>query len=369
MPKAVTNDTRPSLWEGPEGRGKLGGITQTALGRFIQCKYRFAFAMIDGLKPPHRFEPVIEFGHMFHRADEVHSGGGDWRAALKEYATSLCAEYRTEQEQVDHWYRACRTIFPEYLAHWAQHPDEQTRVPVAQEMVFDYDYWLPSGRIVRLRGKMDGVDLIGEGRAARVWLFETKTKGRVDRQEIEQQLSFDLQSMLYLNVLDALIREGKPPFDNIPDAARTTPAGVRYNVVRRPFSGGEGSIRQRKPSKSNPDGESLEQFFERLRSEYVEPGRADWFLRWNAAVSPADLAEFRVQFLDPVLEQVCDWYSQVTGRPTKTPPGYRTPLHYRHPYGVRNILDAGGSTDYDRLLAQGTQAGLVRVDTLFGELA
>ncbi len=365
MPKSVSS----ILWDGPEGRGRNGGITQSMIGRILNCKTRAAFAMIDGLRPPDTFNSVIEFGHEFHLCDEVHSGGGDWRAALHEYAVGLCRKYRTEQTDVDFWTRAVRTIFPEYLAYWSQHVDEQTRVPVAQEMVFDHDYVLPSGRVVRLRGKMDGVDLIGEGRAARVWLFETKTKGRVDRQEIEQQLSFDLQSMLYLNVLDALIRDGKPPFDKLPEAARTTPAGVRYNVVRRPFSGGEGSIRQRKPSKSNPDGESLEQFFERLRSEYVEPGRADWFLRWNAAVSPADLAEYRTQFLDPVLEQVCDWYSQVTGRPTKTPPGYRTPLHYRHPYGVRNVLDAGGSTEYDKLLATGAQTGLVRVDTLFGELA
>lgn len=365
----LDSDSRPSLWEGPEGRGPLGGITQSQIGRWLSCRTRFAFANIDGLKPPPRFDPVIEFGHEFHLCDETHSAGGDWRAALKDYATKLCETYRTEQEQVDFWYRACKTVFPEYLNHWATYAEEQTYVSLAEEMVFDYDYVLPSGRVVRLRGKMDGVGLKGTDRAVRVWLHETKTKGRIDKAEIEQNLTWDLQVGLYLTVLDRLIREGKPPFDNLPACARTTPAGVRYNVVRRPFSGGEGSIRQRKPSKSNPDGESLEQFFERLRSEYVAADPGSWFMRWTAAISPADLDEYRVQFLDPVLEQVCDWYSQVTGRPTKTPPGYRTPLHYRHPYGVRNILDAGGSTDYDRLLRDGSQAGLTHVDTLFGELA
>ena len=62
-----------------------------------------------------------------------------------------------------------------------------------QEQVCDVPYNLPSGRVVRLRGKFDSVDLIDGG----IYLQENKTKGDIDKIQVERQLSFDLQTLMY----------------------------------------------------------------------------------------------------------------------------------------------------------------------------
>ena len=77
-----------------------------------------------------------------------------------------------------------------------------------------------------MRGKWDSVDYIGK----RVYLQENKTKGDIDEQAIRHNLHFDLQTMLYMTALTEELEPQKI-------------AGVRYNVIRRPLSGGKGSIR------------------------------------------------------------------------------------------------------------------------------
>lgn len=142
--------------------------------------------------------------------------------------------------------------------------------------------------------------------------------------------------------------------------------GVRYNVIRRPFSG-VGSIKRRKATAKQKE-ETKDEYYERLRTDYVAAEPANWFFRWEVPIGSHDIQAFRDTCLDPLLEQICDWYAEVTGRPTKTPPGYRTPLHFRHPYGVRNSIDEGYLTEYDWLLQTGHHGSLVRAESLFNEL-
>jgi len=209
--------------------------------------------------------------------------------------------------------------------------------------------------------------MIGKKPKAYLYLQENKTKADINEQQLHRQLQFDLQTMFYLVAL----------WEN-----KASPKGVRYNVVRRPLSGGKGSIRQHKPSKAKPQGESLEEFYSRLGGIIAEdPGY--YFMRWTVGVTKDDIERFKREFLNPILESLCDWWEWIKGgenpwigncwradKTSKRPAAsrIRQTIHYRTPYGFYNVLAEGGSTELDEYLATGSMLGLEQKDKLFGEL-
>jgi len=210
MPKTVK-----SVWEGPEGKGSQGGVTQSMISRWLECRERFRVRVIEGYRAKDQFNKYLEYGNMWHVCEESHAAGGNpivnnpvaeppWLQSLKKYCKDLCEKYLTQVEEVDHWYRTCKAQFPCYVDYWSKHRDVEQRTPLMQEQVFDVPYELPSGRVVRLRGKFDSVDLIGKGKMAGIYLQENKTKGDVDRVDLEKQLQYDLQTMTYLTVLEQM---------------------------------------------------------------------------------------------------------------------------------------------------------------------
>lgn len=333
--------------------------------------------VIEGWKPEEQFNHRIEFGQMWHACEEALAAGigsrpGGWGADLREYCDDLCNRFPLSQEQIRHWEDVVRVTFPLYVEHWKAHPDVVTRTPLLQEKVFDVPYRLPSDRTVRLRGKWDAVDLVGKGKAAAVYLQENKTKGDIDPIALRRQLTFDLQTMLYVVALTEdwknIGQVRSAMFGTGPGNAQV--AGVRYNVIRRPLSGGKGSIVRHKPSKSNPAGESREAFYSRV-AEYIKAEPDHFFMRWRVEVGPHDVARFRTECLDPILEAVCNWYAVVTNRPVTGHlqdclVGYGH--QWRHPFGCTNTIDEYGHSDLDEFLDTGSTVGLRRVETLFGEL-
>jgi hypothetical protein len=181
--------------------------------------------------------------------------------------------------------------------------------------------------------------------------------------QLRRQLRFDLQLGIYLVALRYTQMDSYEPW------GRLAIGGVRYNVVRRPLSGGKGSIVRHKPTRSNPEGESKEAFFLRLRDIIAESPQ-DYFMRWDVGITPSDILKFRRECLDPILEQLCDWWEAMQDcdgdyfRPP-TPHGY---VHWRHPFGVYDALNEGGSSDLDEYLETGSTVGLERASTLFPEL-
>jgi len=361
------------LWKGPE----VDGITQSMLGKFLGCRERFRLLVVEGLKAEGGFNPRMEYGNLWHVCEEALAQGDPWQPALLAYCQKLCLQYRTQQEQVDHWYCVCTTQFPLYVNHWNKHPDMKGRTNLFAERVFKLQYKLPSGRVVFLRGKFDSVDLIrGASKNDRtgIWLQENKSKGSVDTVNLQRQLRFDLQTMFY----SVALREGQDGDDlqtDWPDEFNDHPIlGVRYNVIRRPLSGGKGSIVRHKPSKSNPQGETKESFYGRVGG-IIQDSQDEYFFRWNVDVTRAEVMTFRKQFLDPILEQLCEWWDWVKGNPdpfnyAKDPsdrPGMAG-IHWRHPFGTYNVLNEGGCTDVDEYLLTGSEIGLTRSDNLFPEL-
>jgi hypothetical protein len=383
MPTIRTKTVRSPLWTGPCDSGPQGGITFSLLSRFLSCRERFRIAVVEGLRPVDAFNHRIAFGDAWHICEEalawqdpdgvVDFGDKPWEAPLLYWGQQTCKQYPMAAEQVDHWYNVCKVAFPLYVEYWAKHPDVIARRPIFSEQSFSVPYRLPSNRIVRLRGKWDSVDLVGGGKGTRVVLQENKTKGDVREAQIRRQLRMDLQVMLYLVALQ-VVQEAEEESLTIRKEVRRTLCktrigGVRYNVVRRPLSGGKGSIVRHKPTKSNPDGESKEAFFLRLRG-IIAASPQDYFMRWDVGITPSDILKFRRECLDPILEQLCDWWEamQDCDGDYFRPPTPHGPVHWRHPFGVYDALNEGGSSDLDEYLETGSTVGLERASTLFPEL-
>lgn len=356
---------RKPVWSGPESSAGNGGITFSMLSRFLVCRERFRVRYVEGLTTAKGFHAAIEYGNMWHACEEVlASGDMDWQQGLKQHCVKMCQKHPLQREEIDKWYNVCKVQFPLYVEYWSKHPDMVERRQVCAEQVFHVPYQLPFGRIVYLRGKWDNVDVI-QSNGTRLRLQENKTKSEVDQVALIKQLSMDLQTMLYITTL-------KCPVKTLPDGAaskvidkhRGKPVHLLYNVVKRPLSGGAGSIRQHKPTKSNPRGESKEEYFARLKTVLSENLSDTQFLRIEVEVTDSDVAFFREKCLDPILENVCAWYDEVTGLPRRGP----VPANWIHPYGIRNVLDEGGVTDVDEYLRTGSTAGLVYSDEMFPEL-
>lgn len=365
----TTPKTSKPLWDGPESDSAMGGITFSLLSRVLVCKERARLLLVDGIKAADDFNPRIEYGNMWHVCEEALAKDSPWAIKLKTYCQELVKKYQPQQEQVQHWYKVCQAQFPHYVDWWAKHEDVKARTPVYQEKVFKVPYELQSGRTVYLRGKFDSVDIIGKGKDRGVYLQENKTKSDIDQPSLMCQLTFDLQTMMYLVALGCY--DGADWDQAIPIR------GVRYNVIRRPLGGGRNSIRQHKPSKSNPSGESAEEFYNRLSDlikNEIEPDKTHYyFMRWKSDVSKKDINKFVTTCFDPILENLCDdyeWWAfcKKEGIKAFDDVGSRfnralnfpqhCPRHFRFPYGVWNPLMEGYSSDLDEHLHTGSMVGL-----------
>lgn len=371
----VPSDPNEPLWKGPivsyEGGG---GISFSMLSRYLCCPERFRLMTVEGLGPPEDFNVRLEYGHMWHVCEEAHAMGRDFWPALAIYGKELGKKYPTQGTQINHWCRVCALQFPIYVDWWQKHPDVKARKPVAAEKAFDVAWELDSGRKVHLLGMIDSLDILtNEG----LFIQENKTKGDIDEGMMKRNLAFDLQTGIYMSAVQVLLNKGA--FGKITHDI----AGVRYNVVRRPLAGGKGSIRQKKPTKKNPQGQSLEEFYDELSG--VIRGAMDvdnthyFFKRWKVNLHPGDLQKLAHHCLNPILENLCDDYEwwEWCFEQGKDPfdyilrgkifPEHRL-RHFRYPYGVYNAILEGGSSEVDEYLLTGSKLGLVRRERLFSEL-
>lgn len=388
-----------TLWAGPNGAGPNGGITQGLIGKFLVCRERCRVWCVEGLKSVSQFRHRLEYGNMWHVCEEALATVHDrWEPRLLAYAQELARKYQFQQEEIDKWYRVCKAQFPIYVDYWAKHPDVVNRTPLFQEQSFDVPYQLPSGRTVRLRGKWDAVDLIKEGKASAVYLQENKTVSEIDEEKQKRKLTFDLQTGLYGVTLVEHLKD--PTGLGVPGRKF---GGVRYNVVRRPLSGGKGSIVRHAATKGAKCGkckgtgrvflvsdggiasgcpkcngagrtgakleETKDAFYERV-AKYIRDEPETYFARWKVDFSPGDLDRFRQRCLDPILENMCDWWEQVSKQNCGPVAGnYRTPMNWQHPHGIFNPIDNGGETEIDEYMRTGSLTGLERRTVMFEELS
>ncbi len=362
------------LWLGPMDSSNLGGVTQSLISSFLCCRERFRLKMIEGLQPPERFSAPLHFGDLWHVAEENIE---NWEEPLKAKAQKFCLKFPLQQDEVHKYWQVIKCLFPIYIDYWSKHQTKEKVEPLMREQVFNVPYELPSGRIVYLKGKFDGVDLAGNGKDRGIYLFETKTKSDIDEAKISRQLKFDIQTCLYLCAMNeydfAAILEPKGIKISLPNPIK----GVRYNCIRRPLSGGKGNIRPHQATSKKPAETQIE-YFNRLREVILEDVDS-YFLRLKVEVFPSDIERFKKMCLNPILEQMCDWYEFVVGGDpfvesdncsTRVPGDPPAPygIHYVTPFNIYNPLIEVGQTDMDELVLNGSSVGLQKVDSLFPEL-
>lgn len=352
---------KQSLWDGPYEASSHGGLTFSMLSRWLCCRESFRLYAVEGIKTAEAFDGKMEYGNLWHTCEEYLAAGQPWEPALLKHAQGLGKRYPQNSHEVLKWYNICKIQFPIYVKHWAKHEDVKTRQPYYQEHVFNVPYTLPSGRVVNLRGKFDSVDTFSKNRVRKLYLQENKSKSEVGPTKIVADLSFELQTMMYLIVLSLS--------EEIPVG------GIRYNVIRRPLSGwGKYNIQQKKGmGKAKKGAETEEQFYQRLGELIKENAgnkEAPFFFRCRAEVSQQDLDDFKNQCLNPVLEQLCDWWDSIKDDPFNPWMTHGKPNKYnfRWPYGVWNAKLEGRGTRLDNFMATGDMDGLQRVENLFTEL-
>lgn len=378
----VPGPSTEPLWKGPVE----DGITQSLLSRYLACKERFRLLVIEGLKPVEGFSQRMEYGNMWHVCEEAHAtlrntnpaANPPWLKPLIAYCRDLADKYPLQGQQVDHWYNVCKVQFPIYVDWWKRHPDVRKRIPLLEEKPFRVSYPLPDDRSVTLLGKWDSIDYVEK---SGIWIQENKSKGDIDESLMQRQLKFDLQTMIYEIALMHSVEDSREIAKKLPKKADGKIRGVRYNVIRRPLSGGKGSIRQKK-------NQTTEEYYEEL-SEIIRgavgpewgmpPGEHFFFMRWNVEVSDSDVNKFQRQTFDPVVENLLDdyeWWAwcyrneidhfDYRRRELEFP--HHLSRHYRLPFGIYNPLMEGKASELDEYLDSGSETGLQRTDDLFPEL-
>src|SRR5580658_5237243 len=68
---------RGPLWDGPESDTPNGGVTQSLLGSFLCCRERFRIKVVEGLQPADSFRRALEFGNLWHCAEEAFAVSGN----------------------------------------------------------------------------------------------------------------------------------------------------------------------------------------------------------------------------------------------------------------------------------------------------
>jgi len=217
-----------------------------------------------------------------------------------------------------------QAIMPIYFRHWQTDFADLRWLPQGLEREFKIPMTGMAAQGVPwrtfIRGKMDGIFFRGKQNA--VWLFETKTKSRIEDSAIADIMPFELQVGIYLWAVWRL--------------TGVVPAGVLYNILRRP------GLRQKQ-------GESLATFGARMIQDIHD--RPDWyFIRMEMEITKTDLERTEAELRDLVGDFILWWKGQ-TGH-------YRNSSHCENKYGTCHMLpicsrrDTTGFYQRDRIFLE-----------------
>jgi hypothetical protein len=335
-PLRTIYDRQPQpLWRGPY----VDGITYSNLCRFICCRDRFHKRMILGIADYMDFDHKMRYGSLWHECEEAYARQQDWKVALAKYRTKLLQEYPGSEKKILYWSSICQMQFAIYLDFWRNHYTSLNRKWIYREEEFRVSYRLPSGRYIDLRGKIDGAF----EQKGKFVIQENKTKGEIDQEAIPLCIPNNLQTGIYIIAAE--------------EKRIRVPDRVLYNVIRRPLSD-RYAIRRRKK-------ESEKQFIKRLGGT-IKAKPAYFFMRWPVDLPQKRIQEFRQECLNPHLEALCDWWDSIERDPFNP---FKSPLHWRMPFGVFNALSTGFRGDYFELLTQGNRRNIVEIENLTPELS
>lgn len=393
FPQPKTIGKRTPLWTPADG------ITFSLLSKFIICRHRFWIRTVLGFRERSGFSHYTGYGDLFHAALEAYARHQKQKPeqrlklaldGVHSYAESLLHKFPESATEIMFWKSICNSQFRQYVRKWSS--EDQSRRYILQEAPFDLTLSLPSGRLIRLRGKFDEVfyavktrKVKGQTRESLTCkLQENKSKGDVNKEGIDSMLHGDLQTMFYLTALNHIVfNDGEKPDPGVVAALRQnkppTCYHVVYNVIQRPQGQKYPPCRQKK-------NENEMEFAHRI-GEHVQEHPDDYFHRGYVELAPEDLTRFQQRSLFPYLEQLLDWWESIQSNPFdpwNTPSTYKldkkdnshpskfksNPLHYCRPYGVYDGLAQGYTGDYHQFISSGdvNKTGLEKMTTAFPEL-
>ena len=287
------------------------GVTFSLLSTFLDCREK-ARLHLQGWTP-RSSSMALTFGSIIHKIDEwvrddIRSGvlrsvpDTDYIKGLIKKTETLWFEDNPRHggKELDHLELSlllAEGVLPQYFKYWYKDFTEikwelvegEFKIPVTPEDKEGNKY------STFIRGKIDGSFSLKKGGP---WLFETKTKSRVDEEILSDILPYDMQANIYLS---ALRRMGN-----------TTPSGLLYNIIRRP------ALRRR-------NHESLKAFATRV-SEDVSM-RPDWyFIRMEMSVDGQDINRFEME-LDDLISDFMMWWSGKSGH-------YKNTNHCQNKFGL-----------------------------------
>lgn len=237
------------------------GVTQGLLQTFLTCPAKLRWAFGEGYRPVQRSE-VFTLGSMVHEAlADFYKKPEDFPVeAFKRTEKRLACDPQTTPESFLQL-RIAEVLLEEYLKNWT---NDRNRNWLALEDVFSVPFYYPDGKVVFLRGRVDGAYQVD----GKVWLLETKTRSRIEAGTILDTLTFDFQIWFYLYCLQRW-------FD-------LPPGGVQYNVVRKPL------LRQTRT-------ETEDAFLERIRAD-INTRSSFYFQRFNMTYVPEEAERWREEF-------------------------------------------------------------------------
>lgn len=336
-----------SLWQGPQKQG----ITYSMIAAFLACRHRFWLKYVMGLSMQEEFNHAMEYGNLWHHAEETHGNGGDWKKAIKQHTQHLLETYPGLEAKINMWSMIALMQFEIYLSlPIAKEKKKRKYLVNEHEFRIRYEF---EGRHVTLRGK---IDRIFEAKKA-LHIEDHKTKGQVNERGIQGALHHDAQTMIYHVVSRNLGLDPKCP----KNLMKIRPKGTYYNVIRRPL-GDRFSIKQKKH-------ETTKAFVARL-GDVIRSKPKYFFMEFPVLIHDNDVSKFQNEVLHPVLHQICDWWNSIKSDPEHPfmPNGERNRLHYRYPFGMYHGLAAGFEGDFFDYITKGTKRGLVQ-SKLFRELS
>jgi hypothetical protein len=261
------------------------GVTQGLLTTFMRCREE-ARNHLSGLEQI-RTSAALQFGSLTHRVLELtylNSKKAPSAQSVLAQLESVRRKFLEEEggsrlgvEGMENLETNCsilKAVLPEYFKFYKK--DFETQKWLELENKFKVPSPVPG---IFLVGRIDGAF----NQKKELWLFESKTKGRIEEDSLIDTLAFDFQNNVYQYAL-------RKKYNRTPD-------GVLYNIIRR-------------PGQRVKKDESLKQFGERIGEE-VQKDPSYYFIRFEVAIPRSELKRFESELTIVIQEFVSWWKGEI----------------------------------------------------------
>lgn len=239
-------------------------------------------------------------------------------ARVKLYAAQAEKTWRKERgkrapaamfEQLEMSMAMLEAVLPEYFKFWWD--DFQDLKLLHIEDSFEIPWKLSDGKFTHLFGY---IDLAFGYTDKKIWILDTKNKGRITLDTLHSVLPRDLQLNLYLYAIWKMYKK--------------MPGGAWYNIVRRP---------QLKPKK----GEDLPMFARRIRED-VKDRPEFYFIRIELPCDKTSMLQFEHELRDRI-EEFYRWWLGIGGH-------WKNPRGCEMSWGLCDFSDKcdGNNGPYER---------------------